>query len=115
MLALGRRFHAIQADLSQENDMSGLVDQAVAAMGRVDILVNNAGIIRRHDALTFTESDWDAVIDLNLKAVSFSARRSPGSSFAREGGKIINIASMLSFQGGIRVPPTPPRKAACWV
>ena len=67
VLALGRRFHAIQADLSQENDMSGLVDQAVAAMGRVDILVNNAGIIRRHDALTFTESDWDAVIDLNLK------------------------------------------------
>ncbi len=60
VLALGRRFHAIQADLSQENDMSGLVDQAVAAMGRVDILVNNAGIIRRHDALTFTESDWDA-------------------------------------------------------
>ena len=91
VLALGRRFHAIQADLSQENDMSGLVDQAVAAMGRVDILVNNAGIIRRHDALTFTESDWDAVIDLNLKAVFFLR-------------KIINIASMLSFQGGIRVP-----------
>ncbi len=85
-------------------------------MGRVDILVNNAGIIRRHDALTFTESDWDAVIDLNLKAVFLSqpgGRR--GSSFAGEGGKIINIASMLSFQGGIRVPPTPPRKAACWV
>ncbi len=85
-------------------------------MGRVDILVNNAGIIRRHDALTFTESDWDAVIDLNLKAVFLSQPgRSPGSSFAGEGGKIINIASMLSFQGGIRVPPTPPRKAACWV
>ncbi len=83
-------------------------------MGRVDILVNNAGIIRRHDALTFTESDWDAVIDLNLKAVFFlSAGRR--QFIRREGGKIINIASMLSFQGGIRVPPTPPRKAACWV
>lgn len=102
MLALGRRFHAIQADLSQENDMSGLVDRAVAAMGRVDILVNNAGIIRRHDALTFTESDWDAVIDLNLKAV-FSQPRSPQFIRRGEGGKIINIASMLSFQGGIRV------------
>ncbi len=96
--------------------MSGLVDEAaVAAMGRVDILVNNAGIIRRHDALTFTESDWDAVIDLNLKAVFFLSRAVASSSFAGEGGKIINIASMLSFQGGIRVPPTPPRKAACWV
>ena len=105
VLALGRRFHAIQADLSQENDMSGLVDQAVAAMGRVDILVNNAGIIRRHDALTFTESDWDAVIDLNLKAVFFLCQ-AVARQFIRqgEGGKIINIASMLSFQGGIRVP-----------
>ncbi|HAJ3323471.1 TPA: SDR family NAD(P)-dependent oxidoreductase, partial [Escherichia coli] len=105
VLALGRRFHAIQADLSQENDMSGLVDQAVAAMGRVDILVNNAGIIRRHDALTFTESDWDAVIDLNLKAVFFLSQ-AVARQFIRqgEGGKIINIASMLSFQGGIRVP-----------
>ncbi len=97
VLALGRR-HAIQADLSQENDMSGLVDRAVAAMGRVDILVNNAGIIRRHDALTFTESDWDAVIDLNLKAVSFSAggRR---SSFAGKAGKSLT-SPRCSFQGG---------------
>jgi 2-deoxy-D-gluconate 3-dehydrogenase len=102
--ALGRRFHAIQADLSQQDDMTVLVDQAVAAMGRVDILVNNAGIIRRHDALTFTESDWDAVIDLNLKAVFLC--QAVARQFIRqgEGGKIINIASMLSFQGGIRVP-----------
>lgn len=100
VLALGRRFHAIQADLSQENDMSGLVDQAVAAMGRVDILVNNAGIIRRHDALTFTESDWDAVIDLNLKAVFFLSQAVARQFIRQEGGKIINIASMLSFQGG---------------
>ncbi|MDP1211540.1 SDR family NAD(P)-dependent oxidoreductase, partial [Klebsiella pneumoniae] len=88
------------ADLSQENDMSGLVDQAVAAMGRVYILVNNAVIIRRHDALTFTESDWDAVIDLNLTAVFFLSQ-AVARLFIRqgEGGKIINIASMLSFQG----------------
>ena len=103
--ALGRRFHAIQADLSLQDEMSVLVDQAVAAMGRVDILVNNAGIIRRHDALTFTESDWDAVIDLNLKAVFFLSQ-AVARQFIRQGdgGKIINIASMLSFQGGIRVP-----------
>lgn len=103
--ALGRRFHAIQADLSLQDEMSVLVDLAVAAMGRVDILVNNAGIIRRHDALTFTESDWDAVIDLNLKAVFFLSQ-AVARQFIRQGdgGKIINIASMLSFQGGIRVP-----------
>ena len=95
----------VQADLSHQDDMTVLVDQAVAAMGRVDILVNNAGIIRRHDALTFTESDWDAVIDLNLKAVFFLCQ-AVARQFIRqgEGGKIINIASMLSFQGGIRVP-----------
>ncbi len=117
VLALGRRFHAIQADLSQENDMSGLVDQAVAAMGRVDILVNNAGIIRRHDALTFTESDWDAVIDLNLKAVFFSQPwRSPGSSFAvGKAGKSLTSPRCSRFRAGSASPPTPPRKAACWV
>ena len=100
VLALGRRFHAIQADLSQENDMSGLVDRAVAAMGRVDILVNNAGIIRRHDALTFTESDWDAVIDLNLKAVFFLSRAVAGSSFAGKAGKSLTSPRCSRFRAG---------------
>ncbi len=116
VLALGRRFHAIQADLSQENDMSGLVDQAVAAMGRVDILVNNAGIIRRHDALTFTESDWDAVIDLNLKAVFFLSQ-AVARQFIRQGkaGKSLTSPRCCRFRAGSASPPTPPRKAACWV
>lgn len=71
----------------------------------IDILVNNAGIIRRADAVDFTEADWDEVIDVNLKAVFFTAQ-----AFARaaldqgRGGAIVNIASLLSFQGGIRVP-----------
>ncbi len=99
--ALGRRFHAIQADLSHQDDMTVLVDRAVAAMGRVDILVNNAGIIRRHDALTFTESDWDAVIDLNLKAVFFLCRAVASSSFAVvKAGKLLTSPRCSRFRAG---------------
>lgn len=68
---LGRRFTAIRADLGQQASLQGVVERAVAEMGRVDILVNNAGTIRREDALAFTEKDWDEVIDLNLKSVFF--------------------------------------------
>ncbi|WP_163277848.1 SDR family NAD(P)-dependent oxidoreductase, partial [Klebsiella aerogenes] len=82
-----------------------VVERAVAEMGRVDILVNNAGTIRREDALAFTEKDWDEVIDLNLKSVFFLSQAVAKQFIAQgQGGKIINIASMLSFQGGIRVP-----------
>lgn len=71
----------------------------------VDILVNNAGIIRRADTVDFSEDDWDAVMDINLKAVFFTSQAFARSAFARGGeGKVINIASLLSFQGGIRVP-----------
>ncbi len=96
--------------------MSGLVDQAVAAMGRVDILVNNAGIIRRHDALTFTESDWDAVIDLNLKAVFFLSQ-AVARQFIRRGkaGKSLTSPRCSRFRAGSASPPIPLRKAACWV
>ena len=74
-------------------------------MGRVDILVNNAGTIRRQDALDFTEKDWDDVMNLNLKSVFFLSQAVTRQFIAQgSGGKIINIASMLSFQGGIRVP-----------
>ncbi len=70
-----------------------------------DILVNNAGIIRRADAVDFTEDDWDAVIDVNLKAVFFTCQAFGKAAIGRgAGGKIVNIASLLSFQGGIRVP-----------
>ena len=77
----------------------------VFAKERIDILVNNAGIIRRNDAVDFTESDWDDVLDVNLKAVFFTCQAFGRAVFARGGtGAIVNIASLLSFQGGIRVP-----------
>ncbi|AFN32082.1 TPA: 2-dehydro-3-deoxy-D-gluconate 5-dehydrogenase KduD [Klebsiella michiganensis] len=103
--ALGRRFTAIQADLSRQDEIETIVDRAVAAMGRVDILVNNAGTIRRADALSFSEKDWDEVINLNLKSVFFLSQAVARQFIQQgDGGKIVNIASMLSFQGGIRVP-----------
>ena len=103
--ALGRRFLAIRTDLGVQENIAGVVAQAVAEMGRVDILVNNAGTIRREDALTFSEKDWDDVVNLNLKSVFFLSQ-AVAKQFIRQGqgGKIINIASMLSFQGGIRMP-----------
>lgn len=103
--ALGRRFLAIQADLRHQQALGGIVAETVAKMGRVDILVNNAGTIRRCDALDFSEKDWDEVMDLNLKTVFFLSQAVARQFIAQgDGGKIINIASMLSFQGGIRVP-----------
>jgi 2-dehydro-3-deoxy-D-gluconate 5-dehydrogenase len=79
--------------------------QDVFAARRIDILVNNAGIIRRADAVEFSEADWDAVMDVNLKAVFFTCQSFAKAALARgTGGKIVNIASLLSFQGGIRVP-----------
>ncbi|ATG00774.1 2-deoxy-D-gluconate 3-dehydrogenase [Lelliottia amnigena] len=105
VIALGRRFMAIQADLSKQDAIDDIVSKTAAEMGRVDILVNNAGTIRREDALTFSEKDWDDVINLNLKSVFFLSQAVARQFIAQgEGGKIINIASMLSFQGGIRVP-----------
>lgn len=81
--------------------------------GKVDILVNNAGIIRRTDAIDFSEKDWDDVININLKTVFFFSQ-AVAKQFIRQGtgGKIINIASMLSFQGGIRVPSYTASKSA---
>lgn len=103
--SLGRRFVAIRADLSRQDNLQHVVDTAVAAMGRVDILVNNAGTIRREDALAFSEKDWDDVMNLNLKSLFFLSQAVAKQFIAQgQGGKIINIASMLSFQGGIRVP-----------
>jgi len=105
VIALGRRFMAIQADLSKQDAIDDIVSKTVAEMGRVDILVNNAGTIRREDALTFSEKNWDDVINLNLKSVFFLSQAVARQFIAQGGGgKIINLASMLSFQGGIRVP-----------
>jgi 2-deoxy-D-gluconate 3-dehydrogenase len=102
--ALGRRAIFVEADLGSIEPVGRVVDETVAGLGGLDILVNNAGIIRRADSLDFTEADWDAVIDTNLKSVFFLAQAAARHMVANGGGKIINIASMLSFQGGIRVP-----------
>jgi len=80
-----------------------LVDETLEKLGRLDILVNNAGIIRRAEAVDFTEEDWDAVIDTNLKSTFFLCQAAGRHMIGQASGKIINIASMLSFQGGIRV------------
>ena len=100
--ALGRRFSNIEADLGQAKS-EDIVAKAEQVLGGIDILVNNAGIIRRADADQFSEADWDAVIDVNLKAAFFLAQAVGKRMLARKTGKIINVASMLSFQGGVRV------------
>jgi 2-deoxy-D-gluconate 3-dehydrogenase len=102
--ALGRRFLHVQADLSSLEPIPRIIEETLATLGRLDILVNNAGMIRRADAVDFTEADWDAVIDLNLKSAFFLCQAAGRHFIAQDRGKIINIASMLSFQGGIRVP-----------
>jgi 2-deoxy-D-gluconate 3-dehydrogenase len=102
--AAGRKFEAITADLGDASNAGEVVRQATTRGWPVDILVNNAGIIRRSDALEFTEADWDAVLDVNLKSVFFLCQAAARSMLSSgRGGKIINVASMLSFQGGIRV------------
>ncbi|MDK4807684.1 MAG: 2-dehydro-3-deoxy-D-gluconate 5-dehydrogenase KduD [Novosphingobium aromaticivorans] len=102
--ATGRTAISIRADLSSIDPVEGVVAQAGEALGGIDILVNNAGIIRRADLLEFSEEDWDAVIDTNLKTLFFLSQAAARGMVARGGGKIINIASLLTFQGGIRVP-----------
>ena len=102
--ALGRKAEIISADLSTIEPVNRVVDEAVDKLGGLDILVNNAGIIRRNDSLDFTEEDWDAVVDTNLKSVFFLCQAAGRHMVAQGRGKIINIASMLTFQGGIRVP-----------
>jgi 2-deoxy-D-gluconate 3-dehydrogenase len=102
--AAGRKASIIGADLSTIAPVQEVVDRAIGELGGLDILVNNAGTIRRADALEFSEEDWDAVIDTNLKSVFFLCQAAARHMVGHGKGKIINIASMLSFQGGIRVP-----------
>jgi 2-deoxy-D-gluconate 3-dehydrogenase len=102
--AFGRQAEVIAADLSSIEPVGRVVEEVIAKLGGLDILVNNAGIIRRANAVDFTEADWDAVIDTNLKSVFFLAQAAGRHMIAQGKGKIINIASMLTFQGGIRVP-----------
>ena len=102
--AMGRRGVWIKADLGAKPDYSAVVGEITGNLGGLHILVNNAGIIRRNNAIDFTEADWDAVLDVNLKSVFFLSQAAARHMIPAGGGKIINIASMLSFQGGIRVP-----------
>ncbi|PIE33849.1 2-deoxy-D-gluconate 3-dehydrogenase [candidate division KSB3 bacterium] len=102
---MGRKYLEIQADLSTLEPITGIIEQTVSTFGKLDILVNNAGIIRREDAVNFSEKDWDDVMNINIKTVFFFCQAA-AKQFMKQGsgGKIINVASMLSFQGGIRVP-----------
>src|SRR5262249_43422609 len=101
--AAGRRCTAIRQDLS-DSSPARVVAPAGEAMRRLDMLVNNAGIIRRADAIDFSEADYDDLIDVNLKSVFFLAQAAARQFLAQGGGgKIVNIASVLSFEGGIRV------------
>ena len=111
--AMGRKFMGIQADLSSIAPVADIIDKTVATFGRLDILVNNAGVIRRNPSLDFTEKDWDDVLNVNLKTLFFLSQAA-ARQFVRQktGGKIINIASMLSFQGGVLVPSYTASKSA---
>jgi 2-deoxy-D-gluconate 3-dehydrogenase len=101
----GRKFHAIRADLGGRPDFAGIVREAVAGLGRLDILVNNAGLIRRADALDFTEQDWDEVMTVNLRSVFFLSQAAARQMLAQGGGgSIINIASMLGHTTQPLVP-----------
>ncbi len=100
----GRQSENFAADLSSTVAVQPLVDAVLARFGRIDILVNNAGTIRRADLLEFSEEDWDAVLDTNLKSLFFLSQAVARHMAQRGSGKIVNIASLLTFQGGIRVP-----------
>ena len=102
--AAGRRFHWVEASLDTVAPVPAIIETVERELGGIDILVNNAGTIRRNDALDFSEDDWDAVMGVNLKTVFFLSQAVARRLVARKRpGKIVNIASMLSFQGGIRV------------
>jgi 2-deoxy-D-gluconate 3-dehydrogenase len=111
--AQGCKYLEIVANLLTIEPIQSILDKTISAFGRVDILINNAGTIRREDAIKFNEKDWDEVMDLNVKTVFFFSQAVARKYIEQgTGGKIINIASMLSFQGGIRVPSYTASKSA---
>lgn len=102
---VGRQFLEIKADLTNTKSVDKIVSETVKKFGGIDILVNNSGTIRREDAINYKEKDWDDILNLNLKTLFFLSQKVAKQFMKQEtGGKIINIASMLSFQGGIKVP-----------
>jgi 2-deoxy-D-gluconate 3-dehydrogenase len=111
--ALGRRACQVQANLAQRASVQQVVESVVKELGGIDILLNNAGIIRRAPLLEFSEKDWDDVIRINQEAVFFLSQAVARQMVKQgRGGKIINVASLLSFQGGIRVPSYTASKSA---
>lgn len=103
---LGRRVEFFQTDLTKIDGIQASIDKGIEFFGRIDILVNNAGTIRRAPLLEYKDTDWQATIDINLNTVYYLSQRVANIMVNQEnGGKIINIASMLSFQGGKFVPP----------
>ena len=102
---IGVKSHFIKTNLSQSDKAQEIITEAAAALGDLDILVNNAGTIKRNEAIDFSVDDWDSVINVNLRSLFFYSQAFAKHLIAnKQAGKIINIASMLSFQGGIRVP-----------
>ena len=102
--AFGGQAEQISADLSKEENLEPMFQKSLGQFGRVDILVNNAGTIRRAPAALHSSRDWHDVVDLNLNAVFFLSQLAGRHMIERGSGKIINVASMLSFQGGVNVP-----------
>ncbi|CRK80258.1 2-dehydro-3-deoxy-D-gluconate 5-dehydrogenase KduD [Neobacillus massiliamazoniensis] len=101
----GKRIEFFQADLSNRESVKQVTAACLKAYGKIDILVNNAGTIRRSPLLEYTEEDWDAVIEINLNSLFLLSQEAAKVMVEQKSGKIINIASMLSFQGGKFVPP----------
>ncbi|MBL8144049.1 MAG: 2-dehydro-3-deoxy-D-gluconate 5-dehydrogenase KduD [Acidobacteria bacterium] len=102
--AIGRRAAGVIADISEKGAAQHVVDEAVRLLGKVDIVVNNAGLIRRTPAAQHSDEDWDAVVNINLSAVFRMCRAAGNHMLERGSGRIVNIASLLAFQGGINVP-----------
>ena len=110
--AMGRRCIGVQVDLIDTKVIPQIMDAAVKEYGRIDILINCAGIIRRAPAIEFSEKDWDDVIQINQKATFFMCQAAAKEMVKQKKGKIVNIASLLSFQGGIIVPSYTASKSA---
>jgi 2-deoxy-D-gluconate 3-dehydrogenase len=109
---LGRKAVVIIADLMTIDPIPGIVEKTIKEFGKVDILINNAGIIRRTPAINFSVKDWDDVMAINAKTVFFFSQAVARDMMKRKSGKIINVASLLAFQGGILVPSYAASKAA---
>lgn len=101
----GRKVEFFQTDLSIRENINAVVDKCLESFGKIDVLVNNAGTIKRSPLLDYKDEDWKAVLDINLNAVYYLSHEVAKVMVKQGGGKIINIASMLSFQGGKFVPP----------